>query len=192
MDSKAAILTAATELIRQRGDRLDSITVREICSRAHVGLGLVNYHFGSKEQLLALCIEQLIHGIVETFQRMEQTESPLAPFDRLEQLGELTLTFLMEHEAIARVSILGDLQAPKPDDNTHRTYRAYLPLVATCRPDWTEWQTRQHTAALITLMQQAFLRRAVLRDTLGVDLQQEDQRRAFHHQILCQILEVQP
>ena len=28
------------------------------------------------------------------------------------------------------------MRSPKENDNTHRTYLAYLPLVAACRPDW--------------------------------------------------------
>jgi hypothetical protein len=48
----------------------------------------------------------------------------------------MTLDFLFEHSAVSRISVLRDMQTPKANDNTHRTYAAYLPLVAACRPDW--------------------------------------------------------
>ena len=48
----------------------------------------------------------------------------------------MTLDFLFELSAVSRISVLRDMQTPKANDNTHRTYAAYLPLVAACRPDW--------------------------------------------------------
>ena len=53
MDNREAIIQAAMELMEESGERPETITVREICKRAGVGLGLVNYHFGNKDQLSA-------------------------------------------------------------------------------------------------------------------------------------------
>lgn len=49
MDNKEAIIQATMTLIEEKGEHLEEITVRDICKNAGVGLGLVNYHFGSKE-----------------------------------------------------------------------------------------------------------------------------------------------
>ena len=68
MDHKEIIIRAATELIEERGEQISDITVREISKRAHVGLGLINYHFGNKDNLIAICVERVINGIVENFQ----------------------------------------------------------------------------------------------------------------------------
>ena len=48
MDNKEAIIQATIKLIEEKGEHLEEVTVREICKRAGVGLGLVNYHFGNK------------------------------------------------------------------------------------------------------------------------------------------------
>ena len=56
MDNKEAIIQETIKLIEEKGERLDEITVREICKRASVGLGLVNYHFGNKEKLIEQCM----------------------------------------------------------------------------------------------------------------------------------------
>ena len=72
MDSKEAIIKAATELIEERGERLGSVTVREIGKRAGVGLGLINYHFGNKDELIAQCVEKIINGIVARFVEMRE------------------------------------------------------------------------------------------------------------------------
>lgn len=190
MDHKEAIMQAAISLIREKGDRLDDITVREICKRAGVGLGLVNYHFGNKNRLIEQCVEQMINGIIVRFQELQKETEGMPPFERLDHLGGMTLNFLFEHEALSRISILTDMQAPKEDDNTFRTYTAYLPLVSACRPDWDEETVRRKTFCLITMMQQIFLRHEAVSRMLGIPLNTEEDRRAFHTQILHDILEV--
>lgn len=114
----------------------------------------------------------------------------MSPFERLDYLGGMTLNFLFEHEAMSRISILTDMQASKEDDNTSRTYTAYLPLVSACRPDWDEETARRKTFCLITIMQQTFLRHETVSRMLDIPLNTQEARRAFHTQILHDILEV--
>ena len=190
MEHKEAILQATIVLIQEKGDRLDEITVREISKRAGVGLGLVNYHFGNKDRLIELCVERMINGIVERFQDIREKTEALPPFEKLDYLGNMTLAFLFEHDAVSRISILSDMRTPKEDDNTHRTYAAYLPLVSACRPDWDEERVKRRTFCLIAVMQQAFLRREIVSQMLGVDLNTAEGRRTFHTQMLHDLLEV--
>lgn len=190
MDSKEAIIQATIALIYEKGNRPDEITVREICKRADVGLGLVNYHFENKNKLMELCVERIINIVIERFQNMRDQTEKLSPFEKLSYLGNMTLNFLFEHDAVSRISILTDMQIPKDHDNTHRTFEAYLPLVSSCRPDLGEEAIRRKTFCLITIMQQTFLRHETVSKMLGIDLSTEDSRQAFHTQILHDILEV--
>ncbi len=41
MDNREAIIQAAIELIEEKGETMNDITVREICKRANVGLGRI-------------------------------------------------------------------------------------------------------------------------------------------------------
>ena len=91
MDSKEALMQAATALINEKGESAEEITVREICKRANVGLGLVNYHFGNKDRLIALCVERMINGIVDSFCSMQEEVCGLTPFEKLTYLGNMTL-----------------------------------------------------------------------------------------------------
>lgn len=188
MDNKEALIQAATALIEEKGDHLEEITVREICKRAGVGLGLLNYHFENKEKLIELCVERIVNGIVEQFQNIREKTEGLSPFEKLEHLGNMTLTFLFEHYAVSKISILTDMQTPKANDNTHRTYMAYLPLVSACRPDWDEETVKRKTFCLISVMQQTFLRHETISQISGIDLTTEESRRIFHTQILHDIL----
>ena len=190
MDHKEAIIQAAIELIVENDGHSEEITVREICNRAGVGLGLVNYHFGNKDRLMEQCIERMINGIVERFQHIQESTQSLTPFEKLEFLGNMTLDFLFEHCAVSRISILTDMRVPKDYDNTNRTYLAFLPLVAACRPDLDESGVRRKTFCLITVMQQMFLRVGTVSRVMEVDLTKKENRKAWHSQILHDILEV--
>ncbi len=190
MDNKEAIIQATITLIEEKGEHLEEITVRDICKNAGVGLGLVNYHFGSKEKLIEICVERIINGIVERFQNMQEETEALSSFERLEYLGNMTLDFLFEHSAVSRISVLTDMQTPKANDNTYRTYAAYLPLVTACRPDLDESAINRKTLYLITIMQQMFLRYETMSQILGIDLSKRENRKIFHAQVLHDILEV--
>lgn len=189
MDSKQAILEAATELIYEKGEQISSITVRDICKRAGVGLGLLNYHFGTKDVLIDLCVEKIINGIIAKFTEIQKESQSLDPMDKLLFLGNMTFSFLFEHEAISRISILSDLAHPQTDDNTHRTFDAYVPLVAACRPKWSEKKIKEKTFYLITLMQQSFLRYRQISVLLNIDFSNPEQRRAYHKKIVQELLE---
>ena len=106
MDNKEAIIQATIKLIEEKGEHLEEVTVREICKRAGVGLGLVNYHFGNKDKLIKQCIERMINGTVEHFQNIREKTDGFTPFEKLKCLGNMTLDFLFEHYAISKISVL--------------------------------------------------------------------------------------
>lgn len=130
------------------------------------------------------------NGIVENFQYIRERTEGLTSFEKLEYLGNMTLDFLFEHYAVSKISVLTDMQTPKDNDNTSRTYAAYLPLVAACRPDWDETTVKRKAFCLITVMQQTFLRYKTASAILGINLSQKESRKAWHTQILHDILEI--
>src|SRR6187200_1196670 len=57
-DTKSKILDVAEELFAQQG--LDRVSVRDITVAAKVNVAAINYHFGSKEELIAAVFERRI------------------------------------------------------------------------------------------------------------------------------------
>ena len=112
MDNKEIIIQATIDLINKKGEQINNITVREICKKANVGLGLVNYHFGNKDRLVELCVERIINSIVDNFCSIQEKTEELTPFEKLDYLGNMTLTFLFEHYAVSKISILSDMSMP--------------------------------------------------------------------------------
>lgn len=188
MENREAIIKATIELIEERGDKLNTITVREICKRSQVGLGLINYHFENKDKLITLCVEKIINGIVEKFAKIREQTKDFTPFEKLEYLGNMTFDFLFEHSAISKISMLADMRNFKSNDNTQRTYLEFLPLVSACRPEWDEDRIKRAAYCLIATMQHSFLRSDMVLLTQGVNLNNKAERRAYHKRILQDIL----
>jgi AcrR family transcriptional regulator len=58
IDTRSHILDVAEELFSERG--FDRVSIRDITRTARVNLAAVNYHFGSKEDLIAAVFERRI------------------------------------------------------------------------------------------------------------------------------------
>lgn len=56
-EAKERILKAAISLVEEGTDP-DKVTVRQLAELAGVGIGLINYHFGSKNMLMSIAITQ--------------------------------------------------------------------------------------------------------------------------------------
>ena len=60
-DTKGRILDVAEHLFAELG--LDRVSVRDITEKAGVNLGAINYHFGSKNELIAAVFERRINPV---------------------------------------------------------------------------------------------------------------------------------
>lgn len=88
MDNKEIIIQTTIDLINEKDEQMDGITVRK---KANVGLGLVNYHFGNKDKLIELCVERIVNGIIDNFQTIREKTERLNAFEKLEYLAYLPL-----------------------------------------------------------------------------------------------------
>ena len=68
-DTKKALLEAAKQLILERG--YAGATVRELAAAAGTNLGAVNYHFGSRENLLNQAMLEFVPGMGESCRRSD-------------------------------------------------------------------------------------------------------------------------
>ena len=108
-DTKHRILDAAEQQFGDRG--FAETSLRDITKKAHVNLAAVNYHFGSKEALLAAVLDRRLQPINERrLQLLDDLESqsgnegpPLVeivrafvspPFEKQQEWGDTGQTFL--------------------------------------------------------------------------------------------------
>lgn len=110
---KEVIIHATTELIRESDGNITKITSRKIAGRAEVGLGLINYHFGSKENLITICVQRIINNVVMCFspdKKNYDEKDSLTDKERLADWAKQVYDFLFDNYAISSISILGDMQ----------------------------------------------------------------------------------
>jgi AcrR family transcriptional regulator len=177
-DTKRKILDATIKLIEEKDSKPEDITVRDICRAAGVGLSQINYHFQTKENLIAQCVQVMIGDVIQNYAREFTLTPGMSAMDMLKRRMFTTLNFLYANENISRLSILTDHQNARRDDNTGQTVNAYLPLVEqVCMENNISDDPKTLMTLMVLTMQGMFLRTDVVREDLGLDLRSEDGRR---------------
>ena len=173
---KEKIIRATTELIEQSSGRIHEITSRKIAQQAGVGLGLINYHFGSKENLITICVQRIINNVVMCFSQKKDTadRSNLSDEERLADWAKQVFDFLFENHAISSISILGDMQNYHIESNSVYTQKGFLKAIQD--QEMPEGDKRLLVFMLTGAMQIAFLSGDTAKELLGYDLTIKEQR----------------
>ena len=102
-NTRSRILDVAEELFGERG--LDRVSIRDITRKARVNLAAINYHFGSKEDLIAAVFERRVVPV---------NEARLAALDRVEKSAGRRIPKLEAVlEAFIRPALQSSLKASK-------------------------------------------------------------------------------
>ncbi|TKH41463.1 TetR/AcrR family transcriptional regulator [Paenibacillus terrae] len=102
--TKEKILHAALEFIKKEG--FEAVTIRKIADLSTTNISLVNYYFGSKENLLSEAIEVILSGFQHTFSILDNTSIP--PQDRLKQFLFDYLQVIRQYpELLSRIIVMG-------------------------------------------------------------------------------------
>ena len=79
-EARSGILNAATKILCQRG--AERTTISAVADEAGCAKGLVNYHFKSKDNLLAATLRQLADSRLDAWQSAFKARTPEAVIDR--------------------------------------------------------------------------------------------------------------
>lgn len=176
---KEAIIYATTELIQECNGDVNKITLRKISERAGVGLGLINYHFGSKEQLIVLCVQRIINNAVMCFSPDKKNYSGkdgLEDKERLEDWAKQVYDFLFDNYAISSISILDDMQNYQVKSNSVYTQKGFAMAI---QNELGEEKKRLVAFMLTSAMQVAFLSGDASKEILGYNLRNKSERDQF-------------
>ncbi len=176
--TKKKMLNATIELMNEC-DNLNKLSLRRIAKRAGVTVGLINYHFQTKENLLNKSIQVLINQVISKwYDRYNQLSGD--PLTKLKSALKTTATFLAKNPRLSKASILFDYTNPREDDNSIQTMKAYLTAL---KPIFGDSKTEQELKILvhqiISAGQAAFLRADVFKKFTGIDFFDDKQRDAF-------------
>lgn len=187
-NTKELIIATTIKLIKNAGSDPTQITIRDISREAGIAVSQINYHFASKENLIAVCVQSMIQDVIALFGATLRQADKLSPFETLRYMANLTFGFLYENENLSRISILTDYQSGESGDNTSLTMQAYFPLIEAVCAERNIQDPQRVTQMLVLTLQGAFLRSEVVKEELHMDLRNPPERAAFVDSVLKQYL----
>jgi AcrR family transcriptional regulator len=168
---KNKIINVTKELISKGDGDINKITIRAIAEKADVGVGLINYHFKNKENLIEICVQQMIGDAVDSFR--PDLDNTSVPVERLSATVKQVMDFLFSNEAISRISILSDMKNPTGNDNSTKTMLGFL---SNLKGSMDEGEGKKLIFALTAILQSIFLRKDASCDILGIDVSNKKDR----------------
>lgn len=96
-ETKARIIEVAGRLFAERG--FAEVTGKEICEAAGTNLTAVNYHFGSREALYMLILDQMRGVFMNSPFCAEMAANDLGPREKLEAIIDKLVEFIYERDS---------------------------------------------------------------------------------------------
>ncbi|MBB2183777.1 TetR/AcrR family transcriptional regulator [Lachnospiraceae bacterium MD1] len=184
MNQRDKIITVTTELIIESQGDLSQVTARKIANKAEVGLGLIHYHFESKDQLITECVQRIIYKEIRSFvpQNTEYSDNPIeADKQRLTYWAKQVFEFFYANKSISRVSILGDLRNNLTSSNSVDMQRGLLRALTS---DIDDAKKKFMIFSLTSIMQAAFLQDNAVKNRLGFDFTKQNDRELFINSVI--------
>ncbi len=106
-DARIRIIKAAIEILDEVAD-VDKVTVRQVAERANVGIGLINYHFKTKNNLLSIAVTDYMAKMATNFV-IPGNYSGLEPVAMLKKMLKELYNFAEQHEKLMKFTLTQNL-----------------------------------------------------------------------------------
>lgn len=168
-DTKELLIITSMDLLRNSED-INNVTVRDIIGKAGVNVSMINYHFGSKDELIKIALLRLIedkaNDMVVVCNNMEDPR--MALFQYLSDMTESVLSTEKYTRAIMPAVLLKDpIAVPE----------YIVPLISACFNGSRSLQECRLIAfEIITFLQIIFYRMHDFSIYTGIDINDKDTR----------------
>ena len=171
--AKEKIIEATMNLLLESKEDTENISIRAITKKAQVGIGLINYHFQTKERLIEIAVERIFNNAIIAF----KPELSLGSDNTTEwgrQGAKSKFDFLISNPAISRIFMLTDLKNPKAADNTMRSVELCNQAIdGIAVPDKQRFLL---AFTFVSVVQTLFLRKDLSKELFGYDINVKEQR----------------
>lgn len=187
-DVRQRILRSAVELLREARDA-ESVSIRAIAEHAGVSVGMANYHFGTKDNLIELAVQTYIGSVIRgrdpdapAGAESAGVQSEESPRQAMKRRLRAAARFVAAHPGISRVSILRDIRQGHPGDNSSDIAEGVYRQLRVARSEavgadaLNETELRVRSLMQVAAVQHLFMRASVIRETTGLDFYDEEQR----------------
>jgi AcrR family transcriptional regulator len=103
MDARSRIMRAAMDILDEEQE-VSRITVRRIAEKAGVGIGLINYHFQSKEKLIFEAVNATMTQMAEEFRGVDKSNE-MEPVDFLKYMLKKLSGFALKYNKLTQISV---------------------------------------------------------------------------------------
>ena len=171
--TKEKIINTVVDMLHEMDDP-SKITIRQIAKRVGIGIGLINYHFQTREALLNIAVVKIMEDTASKLKGIENDkyDDPEQKLkDTLKELSDIAIQnskFLIistQYELLQ-----GEIQTPL----------YYIPLLRKiCKNQKDESELRIIALQLNSIMQIVFLRSSAFQVYSGIDIYNKLQRDKF-------------
>ena len=172
-DAKQAIIDAARAVLDETDD-IEKITVRQIAARAGVGVGLINYHFKSKDNLLGIAIGHVMQKTILSFTKTN-AYSALEPIAKLKAMLKELYTLAGSNEKLIRFILTREIM-----EGNMQTPLSLVPLLKEIyAKQKNDMQLRVIALQILYPLQVTGLNAATFHMYSGINLHDIEQRNCF-------------
>lgn len=162
--TRLELLEAAEALIRSAATP-GEVTVRQVVEAAGANLGAVNYHFGSKEQL----VREAVRAVIADWFRAQGLTPAQANIGPL-RTAQVAARFLFEEPVASRLALDAEVEAGgRGATLTRGTMEELARQLAPALPGVPPEAVRLRVWAFVAAVHQLFLRAEGCQEWLGVD-----------------------
>jgi AcrR family transcriptional regulator len=178
--TRDGLLAAAVRLIRRSRDA-GEVTVRRVVQAAGANLNAVNYHFGSKEEL----VREAVRLVIKDWFRARGLAPEGTAGRGLLPLADLAAGFLFAEPVASRMALDAEVGAKGAGATLSReTLDGMARELSRARPDLAEADVRRRVWLLLASVHLLFLRPEGCREWLGVDPADDAARSALLHDLV--------
>lgn len=141
----------------ENGFDADVITIRKIAQKANVSVGLINYHYGSKDELLLMATNQVIDRVAAS-ENVLLMDMNLPPKERLRKFLLGIADIVIRHEAFSKIMLRQEILS-----NSFTTPNHILNILKEIQPMATESSLKWLSIVVVAPLQYIFLKESGFR-----------------------------
>ncbi|MGN0806453.1 MAG: TetR/AcrR family transcriptional regulator [Candidatus Coproplasma sp.] len=183
---KEKLIEVTIGLINEHDGDIDKVTIREITAASGVSVGLINYHFGNKNNLIAICTQKIISQVITAFKPDMTIGKGLGSYEagkaRLKLAACQVFYFLFTNPSISKISIMNDYGSYGDDTNSWASIEGFSRIIG----DAIESKDKKEKISfyLVNSMQVAFLKSLTKHCFLGYDFSVGTDRKRYIEELI--------
>lgn len=162
-DIKTLLIKSVIDLLDDEFD-VEELTIRQIAYEAHISTGLINYHFGSKWNLIVAAISSIIDSAAaEAFQELSNQND--TPKEQLRTFLKAMAIVVCKYQKYSAILIKDELNSER-----FSTPETILGLLRDIKPHLSEKEIKYLALQMVAPIQYIFLKEGGLKKYLGEDI----------------------